>query len=102
MNLFQFTPQAEADLFDIWSYTASDNLESAGRVEHAIYEACAFIADGPMRGRTRPDLTSLALRFWMVPRYPTYIIVYDPATSPLQIIRILHGSRDLKRLLNTP
>jgi plasmid stabilization system protein ParE len=31
MNLFQFTPQAEADLIDIWSYIASDNLESAGR-----------------------------------------------------------------------
>jgi antitoxin ParD1/3/4 len=63
MNLFRFTPQAEADLFDIWSYIASDNLESAGRVENAIYEACAFVADGPMRGRMRQDLTSRTLRF---------------------------------------
>ena len=31
--------------------------------------------------------------------YLNYIIVYDPTTSPVQIIRILHGMRDIKRTL---
>jgi plasmid stabilization system protein ParE len=100
MTLFRFTPQAESDLFEVWSYVASQNPEAADQVENAIYEACAFLAEGPMRGHMRQDLTMSPLRFWTVQRYPNYIIVYDPATSPLQIIRILHGRRDLKRVLD--
>ena len=99
MTLFRLTPQAAADLYDIWTYIASDNPAAADRVESAIYEACAFIAGGPMRGQARDDLTHLPLRFWTVQRYPHYILVYDPATWPTQIIRILHGMRDVKRIL---
>jgi plasmid stabilization system protein ParE len=31
--------------------------------------------------------------------YPNYLIVYDPGKNPLQIIRILHGARDLPSVL---
>jgi plasmid stabilization system protein ParE len=64
MTLFRFTPQAEADLFQIWSYIASDNPEAAERVKNAIYETCGFLSDGPTRGQTRKDLTVRPLRFW--------------------------------------
>jgi antitoxin ParD1/3/4/toxin ParE1/3/4 len=39
------------------------------------------------------------VRFWAVPRYPNYLIVYDPASKPLSIVRILHAARDLARHL---
>jgi plasmid stabilization system protein ParE len=52
-----------------------------------------------MSGRIRPELSQSPLRFWVVPRHPNYIIVYDPETKPLMIIRILHGKRNLKRIL---
>jgi plasmid stabilization system protein ParE len=99
MSHYQFTPQAVADLFEIWTYIARDNLEAANRVEEAVYEACGFLAEGPLRGKTREDLTRLPLRFWTVQSFPNYIIVYDPATKPLQVIRILHGSRDILAIL---
>ena len=35
------------------------------------------------------------MRFWVVRPYSNYLIVYDPQKKPLQIIRILHGARDL-------
>jgi plasmid stabilization system protein ParE len=98
---FRFTPQAIDDLFEIWNYIARDNLDAADRVESAVYEACALIADAPLRGQVREDLTALPLRFWTLPRFPNYTIVYDPATGPVQIIRILHGRRDLKRILKS-
>jgi plasmid stabilization system protein ParE len=97
--LFRFTPQAIDDLFEIWNYIARDNLAAADRVESAVYEACALIADAPLRGQIREDLTTLLLRFWTLPRFPNYTVVYDPATVPVQIIRILHGRRDVKRIL---
>src|SRR5882672_12961219 len=66
MSSYQFTLQAIEDLFEIWSYIAGDDLEAASRVEEAIHAGCAFLADTPLAGRIREDLTSLPLRFWLV------------------------------------
>jgi antitoxin ParD1/3/4 len=68
-------------------------------VEQAIYDTCAFVADGPMRGHTRPDLTARPLRFWTLTRYPNYTIVYRPETAVLQVVAILHGKRNIRRTL---
>jgi plasmid stabilization system protein ParE len=99
MSHYQFTPQAVDDLFEIWSYVARDNVRAANRLEDAVYKACAFLAAGPLRGTIREDLTKLPLRFWTLQAFPNYVIVYDPATDPLRIIRILHGSRDILAIL---
>lgn len=47
----------------------------------------------------RKDLTALPLRFWTLPRYRNYTIVYDPSSKPLQIIRVLHGARNIAVVL---
>jgi plasmid stabilization system protein ParE len=54
MSVYALTPLAKADIFDIWSYIAGDNQSAADRVEQAIYDACAFVAEAPMRGHSRP------------------------------------------------
>lgn len=101
MIRYRLTPRARADLRSIWSYIAFDNVGVADRVEAAIYDACAFLAQAPLRGHSRKDLTELPVRFWTVLRYPKYVIVYDPADKPLKVIRILHGARDVARELKT-
>ena len=99
MSKYQFTPQAVNDLLDIWSFIAQDNPEAADRVEAAVFRACDLLADSPLAGSIRRDLTPLPLRFWVVQPYPSYLIVYDPEKTPLQIIRILHNARDLAVVL---
>jgi plasmid stabilization system protein ParE len=37
-----------------------------------------------------------ALKSWNV---SSYLIVYDPATSPLVVVAILHGAQDVEQLL---
>ena len=37
MNKYLFTPQALADLFDIWSFIANDNPSAADEVEQAVF-----------------------------------------------------------------
>jgi antitoxin ParD1/3/4 len=101
MSLYRLTPKAKADLRSIWSYIAADNVEAADRVEEAIYDACLFLAKVPLRGHARKDLTALPIRFWTVPRYAKYVIVYDPAEKPIKILRIFHGSRNVTRHLKS-
>jgi plasmid stabilization system protein ParE len=99
MSLYLLTPQAEDDLFAVWSFIAQDSVEAADRVETQIYRACDFLASTPQAGHVRSDLTIRPVRFWTVPRFPNYVIVYDPISSPLRIIRILHGALDIPRHL---
>jgi antitoxin ParD1/3/4/toxin ParE1/3/4 len=101
MSGYRLTSRAETDLFAIWAYIARDSIDSADRVEHAIYSACAFLAENSLAGHRRSDLTNLPVLFWAVVKYPRYVIVYNPTTRPLEIVRILHGARDVKGELQT-
>jgi plasmid stabilization system protein ParE len=101
MSVYALTPLAKVDIFEIWSYIAADSNseQTANRVEQAIYDACSFVAEAPLRGHFRSDLTSRPLRFWTLTRYPNYTVVYRPETSPLQVVAVLHGKRDIPRVL---
>ena len=99
MSRYRFTPQALDDLFEIWSYIARDNLAAADRVEETIHQACELLAGSPLVGTVRKDLTPPPVRFWVVPPFPNYFLVYDPEAKPLRIIRILHGARNIPSIL---
>lgn len=99
MTDYALTPLARTDIFQIWSYIAEQNENAADRVEQAIYDACAFVAEGPMRGHCRPDLTTRPVRFWTLTRYPNYTVVYRSETYPIQVVAVLHGKRNIRSLL---
>lgn len=99
MSAYVLTSIAKADVFDIWTYIAENSEPAADRVEQAIYDACAFLAEDPASGHTRPDLTARPLRFWTLTRYPNYTVVYRPETVPLQIVAVLHSKRNIRRIL---
>jgi plasmid stabilization system protein ParE len=99
MSAYALTPLAKADVFEIWSYIAEHSENAADRVERAIYDAFEFVAEAPMRGHYRADLTKRQLRFWTLTRYPNYTLVYRPEASPLQVIAVLHGRRYVRRVL---
>jgi plasmid stabilization system protein ParE len=99
MSAYALTPLAKADVFDIWRYIADNSEDAADRVEQAIYDACALLAEAPRRGHFRPDLTPRSLRFWTLTRYPNYTVVYRSETVPLQVVAVLHGKRNIQRIL---
>ncbi len=96
MKPYQLTPAAESDLSEILAYIRSDSPDAARRVLARIREAMRRLADFPRIGHVREDLADSSLRFW--PVY-SYLIVYRPESRPLQIIRVLHGARDVRRVL---
>jgi plasmid stabilization system protein ParE len=101
MSDYDLTPLAKADIFEIWVYIAEGNETAADSVVQAIYDACEFVAASPLRGHSRMDLTERTLRFWTLTRYPNYTIVYRPEAAPVQVVAVLHGKRDIKRILKS-
>ena len=96
---FQFTPQAAEDLDAIWWFIAEDNRDAANRVEMGIIATCRRLAKHPRMGTKRQDITPLPVRFWTITKFPNYVIVYRPDSAPLQVVAVLHGKRDLKKVL---
>lgn len=96
MNAFLLSPEAAQDLIDIWEFIARDNIDSADQVCEELQEAIQGIAEMPEKGHLRADLTDKPVRFWPV---RSYLIIYRPDTTPLQIVRVLHGARDIESLL---
>ncbi len=97
--LFRLTPTAEAQLAGILDHIAADNEGAARRVKDALYGAMNHLATMPQIGHKREDLTARPLKFWSVYRY---LVVYDPAASPLTVIAVLHSARDVQTLLKGP
>lgn len=95
---YSLTLTAQRDLQDIWFYIAQDNPPAADRVEAAFYDAFDKLADMPLIGHTREDLTQKPVRFWNVYKYR---IVYDSRTEPLVILRLLSSFRDIAKILGS-
>ncbi|MCK4658477.1 MAG: type II toxin-antitoxin system RelE/ParE family toxin [Phycisphaerae bacterium] len=97
MSRYVLTPAAELDLGEIEAYLSQQSQDSTSRVLTQLHTAMLRLAEMPGLGHLRQDLAGEALRFWTV---YSYLIVYRPDTKPLQIIRVLHGARDVKAILD--
>ena len=94
---YVLAPEAAGDLVEIWRYIkVQSSLEMADRVEFVIRDRIVFLALNPGAGHWRKDLTHAAVRFF--PVY-SYLIVYRPESKPLQVVAILHGHREVERIL---
>lgn len=97
---YVLTAEATANINDIASFVAQDGIEAALRVLDAGEHALEMIGDVPGVGHSRPDLTERPMKFWPV---HSYLVVYDPASSLVRILAVLHGAREVERvLLNLP
>jgi len=91
-------PEAEDDLRQIWRYLLGEaGLAIANRIQGDLVDAFEGLADVPGKGHKRPDLTSLNVLFFSVYQY---MIVYRRAAL-VEIVAVLHGKRDIRRLLKT-
>jgi toxin ParE1/3/4 len=94
MSQYRVSDAARADLEDIWFFIAQDIPSAADRFIRAIVSRFPTLAPMPHLGREReelaPRLRSLPLR--------RYNIFYRPMEDGVEIIRVLHGARDLPPL----
>lgn len=94
--------EAEADLLAaVRYYRRARSPETARRFVTAAQETFVQLARTPDIGRlyqtTHPQLQHLHI--WRVRRFERYLIFYYFTNQTLFIVRVLHGARDIERLL---
>ncbi|SRR5258708_10212582 len=94
---YVLAPRSAQDLVEIWRYLKKrSSIVMADHVEPVIREKIVFLSQSPGAGHWHKDLSSERVKFFSV---YSYLIVYRPDTKPLQIVSILHGRRDVERIL---
>lgn len=99
MNRAVFSPAAAQDLDEILAFVALDGESRAELVAARLRAGIERIAIRPLLGHNIASLDNSALRIWTV---RPFLIVYRYKVQPVEIARILHGSRDLAAIFNTP
>jgi toxin ParE1/3/4 len=84
-------PRAATDLAEIWDYIANDSETHADSFIETIDQKLHTIAEQPHIGRPRDELET-GVRSFPIGQY---IIFYRPIPNGIDIIRVLHGARDL-------
>ena len=95
MSRVRYTTQAQEDILDIAFYIAQDNVGAAHRLIGKILRACERISASPQTGRAREELAP-NLRSFPVEKY---VVFYRPVRGGVEIVRVLHGARDIPALL---
>ena len=92
---------AEADLTETYLYIGADSLEAAERLLDAVGDAVALLLENPHAGSAREFRAPRAqgVRSWAPQGFPNHLIVYKVSGDNIEIIRFLHGARDLPRSL---
>ena len=86
--------KARADVDQIWTWIAKDNIPAADRIKALIDDAMLRLAEIPDQGHRRQDVRDQSFRFWVV---RPYVIAYKFDDTQLTVYRVLHGARDFTK-----
>ena len=88
-------PKALVDLAEIWAFIAQDSPKHADAFSTRVDRLFRTLAKQPSTGRSRsellPNLRSIPIG--------SYVIFYIARDRGIEIVRVLHGSRDLNSIL---
>ncbi|MBI4904741.1 MAG: type II toxin-antitoxin system RelE/ParE family toxin [Acidobacteria bacterium] len=93
--------RARLDVLEQFLYLAEEgNVEIAERYLAALEETCALLLEFPNSG-TRYDSGHAALqgmRRFPVRGFDNYVIFYLPRLGGIDVVRVLHGNRDVGKI----
>lgn len=88
------SPLAKADIRSIFLIIAEHSPAAATQIVERIDRRIRQLADFPELGPERPDLAP-GLRFLVE---GNYLVLYRLAENRIEIVRVIHGARDLTAL----
>jgi toxin ParE1/3/4 len=99
---YRILPAADRDLDGQAAYLAQEaSLETALRFYDAASTTFGKLADMPGLGERRETSNARpeGLRCWRVEGFENHLIFYRPVSDGIEIVRVLHGARDIDRML---
>lgn len=94
---YHITETAESDIEDIVFYIADDNLDAALALYDRLTQCFEMLNLTPKAGRERKELHPDARSF----PEGNYLIIYRIfAADDVEILRVLHGERDLDEIFD--
>ena len=95
MAAFRFSRAAQADVTSIVTYIAKDSRRAAAGMLDRFEQQARKLAAAPGIGRSRAELR---------PRLRSavggsYVIFYRTVTDGFEIVRVLHGRRDIEAIM---
>lgn len=95
-------PHAKLDLVEIAGHISEDSLDSALRFIDAAEVSFNLLASSPEIGRNCDfsDPESANMRLWRVKGFEKYLIFYRPIPDGVDIVRVIHGSRDIETIFD--
>lgn len=95
MGTVLFTSLARKDLKEMRDFIAQDKPMAASKYLAIIKQKCELLANYPTLGVQRQEYCGLY-------KFPidNYLIFYRISTNGIDIIRILHSSRDVDLIIN--
>jgi toxin ParE1/3/4 len=98
MKQLRITAEAKGDLADIWWYIAQDSERAADTIITKLTQKFDDLLVTSEIGRAR---TKLAPELRSIP-VGKYLIFYRPIAEGVEIVRVLHGARDIESLFEEP
>lgn len=97
------TPEARRDLVEIADYISDNNIDAAMRFLDAAEGTIAFLAANPHVGQffVPADESMPPLRIWPVDGFRNHLIFFRPTDDGVEIVRVLHGARNLESLFGS-
>jgi toxin ParE1/3/4 len=101
-HVLRILPAAQADVDAAAAYIAQDNFDAGMRFYDAVERAMGEIAQHPTRWPRyeldRPRLVELRRR--AVAGFGNYLIFYHVKADVIEVLRVLHGARDIPSILS--
>lgn len=95
-------PQADRDLVEQAQYLlAKAGMATALRFYDAAEETFSLLASHPEMGRAHRWKNSRlsSLRMCLLSGFPNYLVFYRPTRRGIEVVRVLHGARDVDSLI---
>src|ERR1700736_3701889 len=93
--------RALLDLDDIAEYIGRTNPQAALRFLDAFDQTVAALAPMPLLGAPHEsdELRLQEVRTWPVAGFKKYLVFYRPTEDGIEVLRVLHGARDIDTVL---
>jgi len=95
-------PPARIDLLESYAFIGLGSARNADRFLEAAEQTFRHLADWPAMGRRwRSPIKRLSnVRVWRVRGFTKWLIFYRPSDDAIEVLRVLHGARDLHTILS--